>query len=168
MVCLAGSWWCSLEAPIKSLKVREIHRDPQIPFLSSSFSSSSSHLSVSSWAATDQRELEAKKKKRSKRWSCVMKSTVKKRLEDLLTHSPLSTKVCSWEYVSKMDIWGHQVWMVLSKPITGEIRYKFPLNTVYVLFLTGCRFLFSRWFCSMIFKSCSPSSILSVKEKKNS
>lgn len=97
-----------------------------------------------------------------------MKSTAEKRLwlEDLLTDSPLSTNVCSWEYVSKMDICGHQVWMVLSKPITGEIQYKFPLNDICVLFLTGCRFLFSRWFCSMIFKSCSPSSILSVKEKK--
>lgn len=93
----------------------------------------------------------------------INKSKIKK---SLLTHSPLPTKICSWEYVSKMDIGGHQVWMVLSKSIISEKLYKLRLNYICVLFLTGCRFLFSRWFCSMTFKSCSPSSILSVKEKK--
>lgn len=37
-------------------------------------------------------------------------------------------------------------------------------KSVCVSPLTGCRFLFSLWFCSMIFKSCSPRSILSAKE----
>lgn len=35
-------------------------------------------------------------------------------------------------------------------------------------FPTGNRFLFSRWFCSIILRSCSPSSILSVVKKNNS
>lgn len=85
----------------------------------------------------------------------------------LLTHSPLPTNIRSWKYVSKVDIRDHQVWMVLSKSIISDILYKLRLNHVCVFFLltplTGCRFLFSRWFCSMAFKSRSPSSVFSVK-----
>lgn len=83
-----------------------------------------------------------------------------------LTNSPLPTDVCPWEYVSEMDVWCHQVWMVLRKWIQNETECKQRQKYFYVPFLTGCRFLFSRWFCSMTFKSCSPRSILSVKEKQ--
>lgn len=41
----------------------------------------------------------------------------------LLTHSPLSTNVCSWKYISKEDIRGHQLWEILSKSIISNVVY---------------------------------------------
>lgn len=116
------------------------------------------------------------KKVEKKRIDCVPRHQRKQDLKtnaclslSLLTHSPLPTDICSWEYVSKVDVRGHQVWMVLSESIIGETLYTYKLNHICVcvfFFLTGCRFLFSLWFCSMAFKSRSPRSIFSVRKNQ--
>ena len=82
----------------------------------------------------------------------------------LLTHCPLPTDIRSWKYVSNVDIRGHRVWMILCKLNINDIKYKTKSWVLVLLTLTGCRFLFSRWVCSMDFKSRSPSSIFSVKK----
>lgn len=139
--------------------------NPQFPLLLPSFSSSFFHLLISSLAETYHIGLEViayyefNSKTLADELPTVLDNLhlriVPFRLKFVLDN--MSPRLIS-EVIKSGWSWVDEI------PLRHSTNYKWTTVYSWFFILTGCRFLFSRWFCSIIFKSCSPSSNLSVKK----